>query len=268
MAKQIGLHQIKGRVGDHSYYRQTGVRNGLIRSINQGLSDRVKNGKEYANTRLNMAEFGHACAIAGLYGKLVVPKWRPMFLAFSQSKLSKKIVALIKQATGNWGERSIASASLPLVAGYLSEMSKLLLSDLCSVDAAGISVTAGAGGAITVAGEITVTDDNISNLHSFDADGVDIKMLVNGIEVGNYNAAAKEYAPSSVLAQAANTSNFTTATDASPEVNIPKPVSTTGTAALVVTYIAMPYRTINNVKHILQEQCRFAAFDVTAQMPA
>lgn len=268
MAKQIGLHQIKGRVGDHAYYRQTGVRNGLIRSINQGLSDRVKNGKEYANTRLNMAEFGHACAIAGLYGKLVVPKWRPMFLAFSQSILSKKIVALIKQGTGNWGERSVAAASLPLVAGYLSEMSKLPISDLCSVSAADIDVASGTGNAILVTAFPTITQDHINALLSLDADGFELKMLVNGIEVGNYNAAAKEYAPSSVLAQVSDTGDYTSPSSGEQEVEIAKPVSTAGAAALVVTLIAMPYRTVNNVKHILQEQCRFIAFDVTAKIPA
>lgn len=268
MAKQIGLHQIKGRVGDHAYYRQTGVRNGLIRSINQGLADRVKNGAEYANTRLNMAEFGQACRIAGVYGKLVVPKWRPMFLAFSQSKLSKKIVALVKQGTGNWGERSVAPASLPLVAGYLGEMSKLPFSDLCSVSAADIVVAAATGGAITVTASETITEDNIGNVLSLGADGVEIKMLANGIEIGNYNAAAKEYAPSVLLAQATNTANYSEASEGDQEVELPKPESTTGSAALVVTFIAMPYRTINSVKHILQEQCRFAAFDVTAKMPA
>ena len=268
MAKQIGLHQIKGRVGDHAYYRQTGVRNGLIRSINQGLSDRVKNGAEYANTRLNMAEFGQACRIAGVYGKLVVPKWRPMFLAFSQSILSRKIVALVKQGTGNWGERSIAPASLPLVAGYLSEMSKLPFSDLVIVSDAGISVTAGTAGAIRVTSGFEVTDDQIKTLSAMGADGVEIKMLANGIEIGNYNAVAKEYAPSSLLAQASDSTRVSDAASNEIEVDVTKPASTAGTAALVVTFIAMPYRTINNVKHILQEQCRFIAFDVTAKMPA
>lgn len=268
MAKQIGLHQIKGRVGDHAYYRQTGVRNGLIRSINQGLSDRVKNGAEYANTRLNMAEFGQACRIAGVYGKLVVPKWRPMFLAFSQSKLSKKIVALVKQGTGNWGERSVAAASLPLVAGYLSEMSKLPISDFCSSSAEDITVAAGAGAEIAITASVPVSEDNFANLVALGADGMDLKLIANGIEVGSYNATAKEYAPSSVLAQVASTYNVTNADDVVIDASIAKPTSATGSAALVVTLIAMPYRTINNVKHILQEQCRFIAFDVTAKMPA
>lgn len=266
MAKQIGLHQIKGRVGDHAYYRQTGVRNGLIRSINQGLADRVKNGAEYANTRLNMAEFGQACRIAGVYGKLVVPKWRPMFLAFSQSKLSKKIVALVKQGTGNWGERSVAAAMLPLVAGYLAEMSKLPFSDLCEISTVG--VTAGTGNAISVDADVNISADAIAAAAAFGADGIDVKMLVNGIEVGNYDASAKDYAPSSLLAQSSALESANTASTLSLGASIAKPVSTTGSAALVVTFIAMPYRTINNVKHILQEQCRFTAIDKTADIPA
>lgn len=268
MAKQIGLHQIKGRVGDHAYYRQTGVRNGLIRSINQGLADRVKNGAEYANTRLNMAEFGQACRIAGVYGKLVVPKWRPMFLAFSQSKLSKKIVALVKQGTGNWGERSIAPASLPLVAGYLGEMSKLPASDFFSIANGDLTVSAGQGGNVTVEFAATVSADNMANIAAIEADGFTLKALANGIEIGSYNAAAKEYAPSSVLASVAAEVDVDQAGTPSSEITIAKPVSTAGTAALVVTFIAMPYRTINGQAHILQEQCRFIAFDVTAKLPA
>lgn len=268
MAKQIGLHQIKGRVGDHAYYRQTGVRNGLIRSINQGLSDRVKNGAEYANTRLNMAEFGQACRIAGVYGKLVVPKWRPMFLAFSQSKLSKKIVALVKQGTGNWGERSVAAASLPLVAGYLAEMSKLPISDLCEVAKGNFDVTADGETTVETSLQATVSTDHMSNLAAIGADGMTLRLVVNGIEVGSFDSTSKDYAPSAILSQIAEEAAVTTAGRSSISATNEKPVSTSGTAAFVAVVIAMPYRTVNNVKHILQEQCRFAAFDLTDLLPA
>lgn len=268
MAKQIGLHQIKGRVGDHAYYRQTGVRNGLIRSINQGLADRVKNGAEYANTRLNMAEFGQACRIAGVYGKLVVPKWRPMFLAFSQSKLSKKIVALVKQGTGNWGERSVAPASLPLVAGYLSEMSKLPISDLCEVAKGNFEISADTASTIETSVQVNVTADHIANLSAIGADGMTLRLIGNGIEVGSFDVASKDYAPSAILSTDAVEGSVSTASTWTDSVNTDKPVSAEGTAAFVAVLIAMPYRTVNNVKHILQEQCRFAAFDLTDMLPA
>lgn len=268
MAKQIGLHQIKGRVGDHAYYRQTGVRNGLIRSINQGLADRVKNGAEYANTRLNMAEFGQACRIAGVYGKLVVPKWRPMFLAFSQSILSRKIVALVKQGTGNWGERSVAPASLPLVAGYLSEMSKLSISDLCGVSKDDFDFTGTAQAGIEVSAPISITAENIANLSAMDADGMTLRIVANGIVVGSFDATFKDYAPSAILSQTASDTDVVTAGTSTLSVNSEVPVSASGTPAFIVVVIAMPYRTINNVKHILQEQCRFTAFDLTSELPA
>ena len=64
MAKQSGIHQLRGKVGEMSYYRTKGVQDGVVRRINQGMSQRVKTGDEYVNTRLNNAEFKNANAIA------------------------------------------------------------------------------------------------------------------------------------------------------------------------------------------------------------
>ena len=72
MAKQSGLHQLRGKVGEHSYYRQTGISSGLVRSINQGMSARVKNDEAFLNTRLNNAEFGQAGRIASVLSDIVV----------------------------------------------------------------------------------------------------------------------------------------------------------------------------------------------------
>ena len=268
MPKQSGLHQIIGKHDGVCYYRQTGVKEGLFRNINPGLSKRVKTAKEFANTRRNMAEFGQAGRIAGLYGKLVVPKWRPMFLAFSQSKLQKKVVALIKESTGNWGQRSVAAASLPLVAGYLSDMSKLAISDLCSITDSGFSVTAGTGTTLVINASLDVTADNFANLSSFDAAGMFLKLVVSGISVGNYKAAIHDYVESVILNQVAADTDVDSVDSVTLSANINKPVSADGSAALVAVLIAMPYKTINSQQHILQEQCRFIAFDITAKMPA
>lgn len=97
MAKQSGLHQIRGKVGDFSYYKQSGVSAGIIRGINQGMSSRVKTGDEYANTRRNNKEFANACEIAASFGACVVPKWRPMFLTFSQAAIAKAVLSFIKE---------------------------------------------------------------------------------------------------------------------------------------------------------------------------
>lgn len=105
MAKQLGIHQIKGKVGQRSYYRTKGVVDGLSRSINQGLSSRVKTADEYANTRLNNAEFKNANTIATAAFKSVANRNRGMMVNFAIAAMTKKALEDIKQGTGAWGAR-------------------------------------------------------------------------------------------------------------------------------------------------------------------
>lgn len=107
MAKQTGLHQIRGKVGEHSYYRQSGVASGLIRGINPGMSSRVKTSPEYANTRLNNKEFKTASRMAASMIQGIVPSWRPMFNTFKNAKLSASLLEIIKSNPGAWGKRLI-----------------------------------------------------------------------------------------------------------------------------------------------------------------
>lgn len=127
MAKQSGIHQLRGKVGEMSYYRQSGIEPGLVRRINQGLSSRVKTDDAYANTRLNNREFGNAGQIAGALGQVVVPKWRPMFLNLSQSRLVKRVLQLIKQDTTagtTWGTRGITAGDWGEMLNALNVLAK------------------------------------------------------------------------------------------------------------------------------------------------
>lgn len=106
MAKQSGIHQIRGKVGEMSYYQQSGVNAGIVRRINQGLSSRVKTAPEFANTRLNNAEFKTAALIGAAASHSVIPAWRSMFRRFAQANMVKRIQEAIKQDTTNpWGLR-------------------------------------------------------------------------------------------------------------------------------------------------------------------
>lgn len=251
MAKQSGLHQIRGKVGEHSYYRQSGVSAGLIRQINQGMSQRVKTGEEYANTRLNNAEFGHACAIAGVLGKTVSPKFRPMMLTFSQSKMAKVILDAIKRQTGNWGQRSIPAGT---------EGRQVLTDALISVrknDPAtyGVSVT----GSPT---SVTISADEVNALAFLSAIGADkfrISLVRNNIQVGNYVAAFNGYEYSyrvwnidadDLLGGTAIDLDMTTPT---------LPVPSEGRAVLfsIDVVVIMPVRTVGGTDHILQEYCTY-----------
>lgn len=105
MAKQLGIHQIRGKVGGRSYYKTKGVEEGISRSINPGMSARVKNGDEYANTRLNNAEFGNANKIATAAFNSVNTRKRGMMRNFAISAMTKVALESIKQGTGTWGAR-------------------------------------------------------------------------------------------------------------------------------------------------------------------
>lgn len=124
MAKQLGIHQIKGKVGQRSYYRTKGVVDGLSRSINQGLSSRVKTADEYANTRLNNAEFKNANSIATAAFKQVPNRSRGMMVNFAIALMTKKALEDIKQGAGNWGSRHALTELDRLIADMLGNHAK------------------------------------------------------------------------------------------------------------------------------------------------
>lgn len=105
MAKQSGIHQLKGKVGEMSYYQQKGVTGGLVRKINEGLSARVKEDEAYANTRLNNAEFKNANAIASAAFNSVSARKRGMMRTFAVASMTKRALEDIKQGSGQWGVR-------------------------------------------------------------------------------------------------------------------------------------------------------------------
>lgn len=62
MAKQRGIHQISGKINNLCYYEQKYVRGGLIRRINEAMSERLKTDPVFANTRRANTIFG-GCSI-------------------------------------------------------------------------------------------------------------------------------------------------------------------------------------------------------------
>lgn len=107
MAKQSGIHGIRGKINGVSYYSS---KNGgqLIRKINEGMSSRVKTAKEYANTRLNNAEFGAAGSLAGAMVRPISQRWRFILDSIATGKLVKAIKAAMMQDTASpWGERVV-----------------------------------------------------------------------------------------------------------------------------------------------------------------
>lgn len=261
MAKQSGLHQIRGKVGEHSYYKQTGVSSGLIRSINQGLSARVKTSEEYANTRLNNQEFGAACNVAGLLGKMVVPKFRPMILPFSQSNMAKEILRLARENTGSWGQRTVLASQTAQLAAILSAQSKRDFSEFFN-----FAITREAPTSVNCV--VSWTAEQASLMNSLGITGAAFSVTIIDLATGNWSAAGNQmltgyfergenWTDTSEV-DGANTSDQDMATPAF----VPAPGHTAHRLAVAVF---MPYREINSQAHTLQEYCSFVAVEVPAE---
>ena len=258
MAKQSGLHQIKGKVGEHSYYRQTGIASGLIRSINQGLSARVKTDAAYANTRLNNVEFGGACNVAGLLGGIVTPKFRPMVLPFSQSNMAKKILELVKATTGNWGQRSVTTADTEQLADILSATSKRNPDEF-------LTMSVSPSGTGDVSCNVEWTQEQAALMASLGIDAMAIKFAQYDVATGKYNAVEFKVASGYTRARSYlvydevidPTQDYTGSEDLATSQFTPLPIFS---AHQIIVAVVTPIRVINGQNHILQEYCSFKAW--------
>lgn len=264
MAKQSGLHQIKGKVGEYSYYKQTGVSGGLIRFINQGLSARVKNDEAFANTRLNNQEFGAAANVAALLGQCVTPKFRPMILPFSQSKMAKEILKLAREHTANWGQRVVTSEDTARLCEILSAMSKRDAAEFVTVGVERDSATAATVSAAYSGEQATL-------MKALGIDSITILAAQYDIATGQWVPFAQEMSTGYknlrdavspfddyvvVSGAEAHTTEGLVVEQFIPEAN--------HSGHQIVVFVVMPSRTINRVSHILQEYCSFVAMPLPA----
>lgn len=111
MAKQVGLFGLRGKIENKSFYKTAGVVDTVIRQIPEGMSARVKTADEYANTRLNNAEFKNANGIATFAFNAVPNRKSSMMRRFAIAEMTKKGLEFIKAGTGRWGAR-IPSATM------------------------------------------------------------------------------------------------------------------------------------------------------------
>lgn len=259
MAKQSGLHQIRGKVGEHSYYTQTGVIGGLIRQINQGMSEKVKTAAAFANTRLNNAEFGYAGRLAAMLGLYIEPKYRPMILPFSQSKMAKQILDIVKNDSASpWGERVVTDSDGSKLAPVLSSVAKN------NFDEWGVYFSA----------PVALGDDQtlVSNLQydsklaAIGASGAVIKVVMINTAVGKFNSLTGKYNESYARGAVAIDDEFSASF--SEDFAVQWPTDFTPQEAWsnnhMVAVIILPYRTVGGVKYTLQEHCTFKVFEQAA----
>lgn len=247
-----------------SYYSQTGVSSGLLRKINQGLSDRVKTSEEYANTRLNNTEFGAAANVAGLLGQMVTPKFRPMVLPFSQSKMAKEILKVARQHTQNWGQRVVTSEDTAKLCEILSATSKRNPADFVS-----LSVTRTSAAEASVRG--IATAQQTTTMAGLGINSLTITAMQFDLATGQWNPLALEMASGYFYRRdTAYIIDGETITEGSDfdnneSIDVAQFVPEANHAGhQIVVFVVLPARVINNVAHILQEYCSFVAMPLPA----
>lgn len=264
MAKQSGIHQLRGKVGEHSYYRQTGVAAGLMRSINQGMSARVKNDPAFANTRRNNSEFAGACDVAHLLGLMVTPKYRPMILPFSQSNMSKKVLEIAKVTSAIWGQRVVPADAGEQLSEILSAQSKLNVADI-------MSITYALDDQDSFELNYTVSADQATTLKGLGVDGLVVSLLGYNLATGKFDALSgairKGYR---VLVDSSNNTDPISAgesLDQSISVSMPEfQLDSRGWNGFQLgVLVVLPYRIVNGVNYTLQEYCRFTAINIVRE---
>jgi len=255
MAKQSGLHQIRGKVGEHSYYKQTGVNVGLIRSINQGMSARVKTSEEYANTRLNNAEFAAAANTAGLLGKMVTPKFRPMILPFSQSNMAKEVLRLARENTGSWGQRTVSASQSAQLAEILSAQSKRDYTEFFSFDCTRETET-------SINCMVSITAEQASLMLALGITGISWQVSIFDLATGNWSAPGQQmltgYIDRGEVWARQEPIYAGSSDEFDQDMALPAFVPASGhTGHRLIVAVFMPYREINSVRNVLQEYCSF-----------
>lgn len=262
MAKQSGIHGIRGKVGEYSYYKQSGIAAGLIRRIPEGLSSRVKNDEAYANTRLSNNEFGAAANVSGLLGQMVEPKFRPMILPFSQSNMAKAILELARQSSLPWGARVVSSDDTAELAAILTSQSKLPISNFF-----GITLTPGSENHLMV--EISYNAAQASLMASLGITHITVRVTPINVATGQFNNVTGKIQRGYIRKletafpfdlEALDPEGDGTNDEFTIPPFTPTPVLYYGHQ--FISIVALPARQVGGRMYTLQEYCSFQAFQV------
>lgn len=260
MAKQSGIHQLRGKVGEHSYYRQTGVPSGLVRSINPGMSQRVKTSDEYANVRLNNREFGQGGRIAAMLAQYISPKYRPMVLPFSQSKMAKVLLGFIKNdTTAQWGGRNLTpSNSGDAQVAALNAVVKNNFTDF------GIRITGDEENNQVI---FTPSQQTIDKCRAIGAAGYVLRFIASTSWIGTYDESEKKYFKSFARGNVYDNDHDFDDLDPIEQTYTLRPAPSPDWPAFqagrVGIIILMPYRSVNGEQYTLQEHCTYFSWVLT-----
>lgn len=252
MAKSSELLALRGKVAGKSFYAMKGVEGTLVRSINEGMSNRVKNDAAYANTRLNAAEFGSAGSMAGAVIRTVSKRWRTILQAFATAMLTKSVRNLIIQdITNPWGQRLLSVPDWQI--SVRESVSRLVKNSYSENFANAITAMASAVGQ-TITVDVSTTAQDSEALVSLGADGVRYEFYRQRIDSPRF-VNGKYTAPvaSVELIGSVDTVIGTPVTQQVSGTPVADGEDTETIESVIV--VALPTRTVNGETYVLQELC-------------
>lgn len=264
MAKQSGIHQLNGKLRGVSYYHQKGVSDGLARTINTGMSKRVKESAAYANTRLNAAEFGQAGSFAGAAIRSISDRQRTMLKDFATGYLAKDVRSIIiNDATHSWGQRQLSGTGWQ--ESLLAKINTYAKNDFLSFVGGvwNVAVT-GEGATRTWTPNVELSSGWGTMFANLGADGAEVEMYAYLTELQkDGEAAGRGFSKVALIGKSSS--------DIGTSLTITEAATVSGDftgqqaenmmQGLLV--VVKPYQTINSVKYIRQELCTFSLFPVS-----
>lgn len=266
MAKQSGIHQLKGKIRGMSYYNQKGVSEGLARSINQGLSKRVKEDVAYHNTRLNATEFGRAGSFAGACIRAISDRQRTMLKDFATGMLAKQVRDIIvSDLANNWGNRQLeATGWQNVLMGIINTYAKVdFLSNVGGVWDVVVN-TAASPQQFTPNAELPTGWG--ASLAAKGATGAYVDMYYYNSELKNLgNDILKGVSAAHLIASGDTTigTSLTLTTQAEVDADVPTGDEVNRLDCTLV--VVRPYQMVNGEKFIRQELCTFILVPFTAR---
>lgn len=272
MAKQTGIHGLKGKVDGMSYYSS---KNGgkLVRKINEGLGQRVKSSREYLNTRKNNAEFGMCGDFAGSIIKPFSLRWRFILDSIATGKMVKILKELVAlDAIDAWGERVLKNTYFNQIRAAFNSFSKneMILDYVNAVD--GHVTYSAAGTKIHLSSIPELSEDTKQELLGLGANYFMTKVFALQANVPQFDANSKTYGKSDVklvevfslnkqndIALGSSTDLF-----GSDEGVVSISPVDTATAMGAFAVVFLPCRKVGSSISILQQYCSAYIAPVTA----
>lgn len=263
MAKQSGIHGLRGKVNGMSYYSS---KNGgkLVRKINEGLGARVKDAKEYANTRKNNSEFGACGDFAGSFIGTITSRWRFILTSIATGLMVKAAKeAIVLDTVNPWGHREIPKTMFSSLQNTFNALSKNAMPEAITQGFTTNLKYDTNTSSLTAEANIPVGTELVQHLTDIGASGFFLDVYRLNIMMPVFNDDANAYSKSVANLELLSSlsgdiaglnaeSNILVEDDAQACDNFDQQDATKMPVAFV---LFRPYRTVGGEKSVLQQHC-------------